>query len=126
MVGTRNTTDQEVDLTMMGKVSFVLGAAAGYVLGARAGQKRYDQIKTKASRMWSSEPVQSRVETARQTVMDQAPAVAAKLGDAAKTASSTVKDKVGGEHLPPSLHRGTDGHLHADTTGFGPGSGKLP
>ena len=111
---------------MMGKVSFVLGAAAGYVLGTRAGQKRYDQIKSRASQLWSSEPVQSRVETAKQTVMEQAPAVAAKLGGAAKTAGSTVKDKVGGEQLPPTLHRGTDGHLHADTTGFGPGSGKLP
>jgi hypothetical protein len=111
---------------MMGKVSFVLGAAAGYVLGTRAGQKRYDQIKSRATQLWSSEPVQSRVEIAKQTVTDQAPAVAAKLGDAAKSASSTVKEKVGGEHLPPTLHRGTDGHLHADTTGFGPGSGKLP
>jgi hypothetical protein len=111
---------------MMGKVSFVLGAAVGYVLGTKAGQQRYEQIKGRATSLWSSEPVQSKVETARQTVMEQAPVVAAKLGDAAKTASSTVKDKVGGEHLPPSLHRGTDGHLHADTTGFGPGPGKLP
>ena len=111
---------------MMGKVSFVLGAAVGYVFGTKAGQKRYEQIKGRATQLWSSEPVQSKVETARQTVMDQAPVVAAKLGDAARTAGSTVKEKVGGEQLPPSLHRGTDGHLHADTTGFGPGPDKLP
>jgi hypothetical protein len=111
---------------MMGKLSFVIGAAVGYVLGAKAGQKRYEQIKGRATTLWSSEPVQSKVETARQTVMEQAPVVADKLGGAAKSATSAVKDKVGGEHLPETLHRGTDGKLHADTTGFGPGPGKLP
>jgi hypothetical protein len=111
---------------MMGKVSFVIGAAAGYVLGAKAGQKRYDQIKGRATSLWSSEPVQNKVETAKQTVMEQAPVVADKLGGAAKSATSAVKGKVGGEHLPETLHRGTDGKLHADTTGFGPEPGKLP
>jgi len=113
-------------ITMMGKVSFVLGAAVGYVLGAKAGQKRYEQIKGRATQLWSSDPVQAKVETAKQTVMDQAPAVAEKIGVAAKSATSAVKDKVGGEDLPPTIHRGTDGKLHADTTGFGPGPGKLP
>jgi hypothetical protein len=111
---------------MMGKVSFVLGAAAGYILGAKAGQKRYEQIKGRATQLWSSDSVQAKVETARQTVMDQAPAVADKIGGVAKSATSAVKEKVTGEDLPPTLHRGTDGHLHADTTGFGPGPGKLP
>ena len=75
--------------------------------------------------MWSSEPVQTRVESAKQTVREQAPVVADKLGVAAKSAGSAVKDKVTGEeHLPPTIHRGTDGKLHADTTGFGPGPGQ--
>jgi hypothetical protein len=111
---------------MMGKVSFVLGAAAGYILGAKAGQKRYEQIKGRATQLWSNDSVQAKVETARQTVMDQAPVVADKIGGVAKSATSAVKEKVSGEDLPPTLHRGTDGHLHADTTGFGPGPGKLP
>jgi hypothetical protein len=111
---------------MMGKVSFVLGAAAGYILGAKAGQKRYEQIKGRATELWSSDSVQTKVETARQTVMDQAPVVADKIGGVARSATSAVKEKVSGEDLPPTLHRGTDGHLHADTTGFGPGPGKLP
>jgi hypothetical protein len=111
---------------MMGKMTFVLGAAVGYVLGAKAGQKRYEQIKGRANQLWSSESVQSKVETAKQTVRDQAPAVADRIGGVAKSAGSTVKEKVSGEDLPSTLHRGTDGHLHADTTGFGPGPGKLP
>ena len=117
----------------MGKPSFIAGLAAGYVLGARAGRKRYEQIRTRAESLWSSGPVQSRVETVRETVKDQAPAVASKLGDVAKTVgagartvSSGAKERLTGEHLPPSLHRGTDGRLHADTSGYGPGSDKLP
>ena len=110
----------------MAKLSFLAGLAAGYVLGAKAGQKRYEQIKGKATQVWSSDPVQSKVDTVVQTVKDQAPVVAAKVGDAAKTASSAARERVTGEHLPETLHRGTDGRLHADTTGFGPGPGKLP
>jgi hypothetical protein len=110
----------------MGKISFIAGLAAGYVLGAKAGQKRYEQIKGRASQLWSSEPVQTRVESAREAVKEQAPAVAGKVSEAAKHAGGAVKGKVTGEHLPPTIHRGTDGRLHADTTGFGPGPGKLP
>ena len=110
----------------MSKLSFLAGLGVGYVLGAKAGQKRYNQIRTQADRVWSSGPVQSRVDTVKQTVKEQAPVVAAKLGDAAKSAGASAKERVTGEDLPPSLHRGTDGHLHADTTGYGPGGEKLP
>ena len=110
----------------MSKLSFLTGLGVGYVLGAKAGQKRYNQIRTQADRVWSSGPVQSRVDTVKQTVKEQAPVVAAKLGDAAKSAGASAKERVTGEDLPPSLHRGTDGHLHADTTGYGPGGEKLP
>ena len=110
----------------MSKLSFLAGLGVGYVLGAKAGQKRYNQIRTQADRVWSSGPVQSRVDTVKQTVKEQAPVVAAKLGDAAKSAGASAKDRMTGEDLPPSLHRGTDGHLHADTTGYGPGGEKLP
>ncbi|HEV7173252.1 YtxH domain-containing protein [Pedococcus sp.] len=110
----------------MSKLSFLAGLGVGYVLGAKAGQKRYNQIRTQADRVWSSGPVQSRVDTVKQTVKEQAPVVAAKLGDAAKSAGASAMDRVTGEDLPPSLHRGTDGHLHADTTGYGPGGERLP
>lgn len=110
----------------MAKLSFLAGLAVGYVLGAKAGQKRYEQIKGRAGQVWSSEPVQTRVDSVKETVKEQAPAVAAKLGNVAKTAGASAKDRLTGEDLPETLHRGTDGHLHADTTGFGPGPEKLP
>jgi hypothetical protein len=36
---------------MMGKISMGVGFAAGYVLGARAGRERYEQLKQKASQL---------------------------------------------------------------------------
>jgi hypothetical protein len=110
----------------MAKLSFLAGVAVGYVLGAKAGQKRYEQIRGRASQLWSSDPVQTRVESVRGTVKEQAPVLAARLGEVAQSAGATVKERISGETLPPTIHRGTDGRLHADTTGFGPGPGKLP
>ncbi|WP_197409344.1 MULTISPECIES: hypothetical protein [unclassified Rathayibacter] len=63
---------------MKGKILFVAGAAAGYVLGARAGRKRYDQIAAAANRFWQTQPVQD---------------VAGAVGGAAKTQLSSVSDK---------------------------------
>lgn len=114
----------------MGKLSFVAGVAVGYVLGARAGRKRYEQIKTQATRLWRSDPVQTRVGDATDAVKQQAaPYVTEKLGDAVKAVGTAMRDKNvpgRGEHLPDSIHRGSDGQLHADTSGYGPGADKLP
>lgn len=41
------------------KLSFVAGAAAGYVLGARAGRERYETIVRVARRFAGSQTVQS-------------------------------------------------------------------
>jgi hypothetical protein len=115
----------------MGKAAFVMGVAVGYVLGARAGRQRYEQIKGQASRLWNSDPVQHRVGDATQAVKQQAaPYVTEKLGDAMKAVSQSMRSaSVPGrtEKLPENIHRGTDGKLHADLhTGMGPGAEKLP
>jgi oxygen-dependent protoporphyrinogen oxidase len=46
---------------MRGKLLFVAGAAVGYVLGARAGRKRYEQIKSAAARVWETPGIQRQV-----------------------------------------------------------------
>lgn len=46
---------------MRGKVGLVIGLAAGYVLGARAGRERYEQIKEQADKVWHLDPVQKQV-----------------------------------------------------------------
>ena len=41
----------------MAKLSFIAGLAAGYVLGARAGKQRYEQIRRTSGKLWHSGPV---------------------------------------------------------------------
>ncbi|RLP72688.1 hypothetical protein D9V32_15295 [Mycetocola tolaasinivorans] len=47
---------------MRGKILFVTGLAAGYVLGTRAGRQRYEQIKSGWLSVWNAAPVQNQVE----------------------------------------------------------------
>ena len=80
----------------MAKFSFVLGAAAGYVLGARAGKERYAQIQKLAGRAWGSPAVQSKVEDAKVAAKTQAaPAAKSALSGAASAAGSTVAAAAG-------------------------------
>ena len=65
------------------KLTFLGGVAVGYVLGARAGRARYEQISDLASRVAATDAAQK----ARETAMEQA----THLADVAK---STVGDKV--------------------------------
>ena len=43
---------------MRGKLIFITGVGVGYVLGARAGRERFDQIVAGARRFWESPTVQ--------------------------------------------------------------------
>jgi len=47
---------------MRGKAGLVIGLAAGYILGTRAGRQRYEQIKAQAQKVWELDPVQNQVE----------------------------------------------------------------
>lgn len=75
----------------MAKLSFFLGAAAGYVLGARAGRHRYEQIKGGAQQVWGSKPVQKQVETAKHTAKTKAAPAAL---DAVSGAAAVAGDKL--------------------------------
>lgn len=52
---------------MISKVSFLAGAAVGYVVGARAGREQYDKIKD-AARQASESPVVQQAKTKVETV----------------------------------------------------------
>ena len=64
----------------MNKLLLLVGAGVGYVLGARAGRERYDQIADQANKLWTDPRVQTKVEEAKA----KAPEVAQKVGDQAK------------------------------------------
>ena len=76
----------------MGKLGFLAGMAAGYVLGARAGKQRYAQIKTVSGKVWNSQPVQKQVASAKEAARTKAaPVVADLVGDAAKATAARLR-----------------------------------
>lgn len=90
----------------MGKLSFLAGAAVGYVLGARAGVQRYEQIKSISSKVWSSDPVQNQVEKGKEAARTQiAPAVAEAVSSAAKTTAEKLRSEktVSSEAVAPTM-----------------------
>lgn len=94
----------------MAKFTFLLGAGVGYVLGARAGRERYEQIQSVASRLWNSPTVQQQVGTAKDVARTKAaPALADLVSGAAKAtgerlrASPTVTSHVVEAHDPRDL-----------------------
>lgn len=80
----------------MAKFSFLLGAAAGYVLGARAGRQRYEQIKSGAQQIWRSQPVQSQVAQAKHNARHKAaPAALDAVSSAAAVAGDRMRQGAG-------------------------------
>ena len=43
---------------MRGKMLFLTGLAAGFVLGSRAGREKYEEIAASAKKLWESPSVQ--------------------------------------------------------------------
>jgi hypothetical protein len=75
---------------MKGKILLVVGLGVGYVLGARAGRERYEEIKRAAQKFWNDPRVQKQVNQAEGFVKDKAPDVAEFLTDGAKNVVSKV------------------------------------
>lgn len=75
---------------MRGKLLLVVGLAAGYVLGARAGRERYEDIKRVADKFWNSPRVQRQVRTVEDFARDKAPDVVGFLADGAKKVATQV------------------------------------
>jgi hypothetical protein len=74
------------------KLLLLAAAGVGYVLGARAGRERYEQIKGTVDKVTSDPRVQEKAHQAVDTARHQAPVVADKVTSAAAAA----KDKMTG------------------------------
>lgn len=72
---------------MRGKILFVMGLGAGYILGTRAGRKRYEQIKSAARSVWNTRPVQDSVDAAKDFALTH-------VGDAGELAADALKKLV--------------------------------
>ena len=92
---------------MRGKLMFISGLAAGFVLGSRAGREKYEEIRANAKKVWEHPTVQEAAGVAQ--------AQANKL-------YSEGKDKLGQSKLGEKLHTssssstsGTDTSLTASS-----------
>ena len=69
---------------MRGKLVLLIGIGIGYVLGARAGRQRYEQIKRAVSGFWNDPRVQHQVQNVEEFAKEKAPDVVDFLSDSAK------------------------------------------
>lgn len=75
---------------MRGKIFLIIGFSAGYVLGAKAGRKRYEQIRKVSSKVWNSPPVQNVAEEVNTLVGKVTPTVMEKIGQGSKYIVSVI------------------------------------
>jgi hypothetical protein len=94
---------------MKGKIGIVVGLAAGYVLGARAGRERYEQIKDAYLRLYSTPAVQKQVEKVSELGKSAAFAVPGVLWDGAVKVTRAVTTKgTPGQKLDAALDAAGD------------------
>jgi hypothetical protein len=75
----------------MKKLLMLTAFATGYVLGAKAGRERYEQIRRMTLRIKNNPRVQETAHSAADLAREQAPAVGHKLADAAGTVAEKAK-----------------------------------
>ena len=80
----------------MRKLMLLAAIAVGYVLGARAGRERYDQIMSLVGQVKNDPRVQEKAHQATDLAKEKAPVVKDKVAGAAGAATSKVKSATGG------------------------------
>lgn len=94
---------------MRGKIGIVVGLAAGYVLGSRAGRERYEQIKSNFLKVWNTDPVQKQVGKVTDLGKSAALALPSALWDGAvKITKAATKNGTAGQRLDAAIRAGKD------------------
>lgn len=89
---------------MRGKLGLVVGLAAGYVLGTRAGRERYQQISRAASKLWNTKPVQTQVDKVKSFAKTSALALPGAVWDTAVKVTKAASNKgTAGEKLDAAI-----------------------
>jgi hypothetical protein len=86
---------------MRGKLMFISGLAAGFVLGSRAGREKYEEIRANAKKVWEHPTVQEAAGVAQ--------AQANKL-------YTEGKDKINQSKLGEKMHTTGSSSTTTDTT----------
>lgn len=87
------------------KLALLLGGAAGYVLGARDGRQRYEQIKAKVEEIWHHPTVRQKMGQATDNATDLASQMTHTAGQAAGVTNGS-----GSTEASDASHGGQDRH----------------
>ena len=89
---------------MRGKIIFVAGIGVGYVLGAKAGRERYDQLRAQFDKVRNDPRVQEKAHQAADLAKEKAPVVKDKVTEAAGAATDKVKSVKNGDGSTDGLN----------------------
>jgi hypothetical protein len=82
----------------MSKLTLLAAGAVGYVLGARAGRERYEQIAATTRSVMRNPKVQAARQQAQDTIAEQASTAGSAFADKARETASAAADKVRSHH----------------------------
>jgi hypothetical protein len=107
------------------RITFLSGLAAGFILGARAGRERYEQIKRAGRRVADSPAAQQAAGAVQAQAAGLAKAakdrVTTELHDRMPKLAGTARDKVG-DHVPGMRHRNGNSREAGSAQASGDGS----
>ena len=107
------------------RITFLSGLAAGFILGARAGRERYEQIKRAGRRVADSPAAQQAAGAVQAQAAGLARAAKQKVTDEfhdrMPKLAGTARDKVGG-HVPGLRHRNGNSRQAGSAPASGDGS----
>jgi hypothetical protein len=103
---------------MVRKLTLLVGFGAGYVLGAKAGKERYNQIESKVRDLMGQPAVQDFTSNVTSTASAAADKAKATVNDKVEA----VNDKVGGSSTTSGGTPGSSGVSGASTIGAATGS----
>ena len=101
---------------MINRLLFLAGIGTGYVLGARAGRKRYEGIARTSRSVWSSEPVQRGVRQAQTVLDEKGPVVVERTVETAREVADFVGHAVQGAAVAVGRTAHTVGERIGTTT----------
>ena len=108
---------------MRGKILILTGLAVGYVLGAKAGRQRYEDIKNSAAKLWNDPRVKTQVDRVEDFAKDKAPEVAEFITDGAKKVASQVSKVKSGKSDKPGSSTGSSSTGSSSTAKSGSSTG---
>jgi gas vesicle protein len=117
--GTSGLTSDTEEWFIVKKISLLIAAGTGYVLGTRAGRERYEQIKQQATKTWNNPKVQDTADRVQTQAKHAGADLGSKVGSKVAETASDVKDKVT-DKVSSSSDR--DDHQQPGTVGPGQGT----